>query len=786
MTAQKALSLEQYHEGFENYMFEQYWQPLDLIRIDMPDNGKYNATYFKEQGERVWKYHNGTAITVYEQPIFIRACPLEARHGVLESAPATSLKECINIVRRIGRTMLGANPHDPEGEPAPMEPKGCIIVQKYIEADASAVLNPGMHMHIAGGIDGITAGTTGTSVAIPMRATGWEESMYSLLNFNDKNRLQVEFVSKLTDKRDTPLDTMRNKQINHNTYITQLRGTSGNLPITPPPKGVTINGFIPSEGKCVSEAGVSNVVDDIYFLSKDVDEIAAMEAFMQRGWDKGTVVSHPTGTLSSHAAMECGKFQVPYIVAPVELGQVWTQAAVGWVTDEVGYEPVPYDPYDYIEAFMEGLSVGLYHWARQYGWLSTQFHQLLAPIHNPEETTFLAGAFVGWLVNGITATAIGEMRHSKAKRRNTTPDVYATLSAVYDGEWEMTGVVPHSSDTVEVVSIPYNRQHFYYNIEKKPMSLETLELSLTWLDKMYRNNWGSGYGGTNYANSCKLGLELVQSIQTLVSGINKDNFLDVVGKANAAEHAVHNNGYFFNKFMSKVAFDMGTAKGGWKSHYVTQAFNVFYAADAALSMRGVKIPKVQDSIEVLKYSLEHGHSYWRKNPIAVDDKAPKQIREAIDGLFKQGEGHVLHTGGGDLINYNDEKFVPCGHDDCSHCETWRSNLENIKIAKAKQELANVMGITLSDFIDTSFEIDMWLSNKPLLGQDDMTLKMCEKIHESGYEYGIVSLKQLETLFKSTTPEMESHAGVMKILTKYCHMNMDKMQSEIASMMDEEE
>ena len=81
---------------------------------------------------------------------------------------------------------------------------------------------------------------------------------------------------------------------------------------------------------------------------------------------------------------------------------------------------------------------------------------------------------------------------------------------------------------------------------------------------------------------------------------------------------------------------------------------------------------------------------------------------------------------------------------------------------------------------------MWLSNKPLLGQDDMTLKMCEKIHESGYEYGIVSLKQLETLFKSTTPEMESHAGVMKILTKYCHMNMDKMQSEIASMMDEEE
>ena len=271
----------------------------------------------------------------------------------------------------------------------------------------------------------------------------------------------------------------------------------------------------------------------------------------------------------------------------------------------------------------------------------------------------------------------------------------------------------------------------------------------------------------------------------LVKDINRENFLDVLGKANAAEHAVHNNGYFFNKFMSKLAFDMGT-QGAWNSSNVSEAFNVYYAADAALSKRRAKIPQLQDSVETLKYASKHGPTYWRKNPIAVDKKAPMELQVAIECILVDGKGILLHCGGGDFINSSNEKFVPCGHDECEMCKHWLQNLENIKMEQVKKELAHALGITNNQMIDTSFEVDMWLSDKTLLGQDDITLQLCEKIHESNYEYDIITLEQLKMLYDSTTPEMEGHTGVMKILTKYFNMNMDKLGDEFLNMMDKDE
>ena len=96
---------------------------------------------------------------------------------------------------------------------------------------------------------------------------------------------------------------------------------------------------------------------------------------------------------------------------------------------------------------------------------------------------------------------------------------------------------------------------------------------------------------------------------------------------------------------------------------------------------------------------------------------------------------------------------------------------------AKSALAHSLGVNPTDFVDTGIEYDMWESNTISSEINPWMLTAVDSIHESNYEYGVVSLEDLALLFKSTTPDMPIHKSVMKILTKYCHMNMDKMIEE---------
>jgi hypothetical protein len=94
-----------------------------------------------------------------DNPMFIRACPLQPRPGVLESSPAYCLDDAEEIVHRIVSTMLSKETVDsPMYEHGYVDPEGCIITQPFIDADASAVLYPNSHIVMGEGHDGITAG----------------------------------------------------------------------------------------------------------------------------------------------------------------------------------------------------------------------------------------------------------------------------------------------------------------------------------------------------------------------------------------------------------------------------------------------------------------------------------------------------------------------------------------------------------------------------------------------------------------------------------------------------
>ena len=102
-------------------------------------------------------------------PMFVRACPLSPRPGVLESSAVYNKDELRTTIKRIATTMLSIDTATvPMYEHGYIDPQGTIIVQPYIHATASAVVAPNNYIIMGRDNDGITAGKDGLRVAIPL------------------------------------------------------------------------------------------------------------------------------------------------------------------------------------------------------------------------------------------------------------------------------------------------------------------------------------------------------------------------------------------------------------------------------------------------------------------------------------------------------------------------------------------------------------------------------------------------------------------------------------------
>ena len=701
MTSQKAQALAKYTKAYEAGMMSGYWQPLSTMRFNLLTQESELADimssikskdklsgYLKSQlmntekiEEFVTSVTTSGSITmeinksggVLSQPVFVRACPLTPRPGVLESSPAFTVDELRETLSRIADKMLSVDTADTTAyEHGLIDPFGCIIVQRFIAADASAVVAPNSYIIMGDTHDGVTAGSATLKLALPHQSDWNTTNNLSTLNINPE-LIELEFISRISGIGDDVYErvTRHNRgssAINHESYLVQLRGSSGHTPLVTPPAGVTINGSIP-QGKVKVKA--VHIVHD----SGD-EELARLEELLRSDPPKGTVVSH-IGTGASHLshhAGQCRKYGVPYIVNEVEVGQQWQEVASGWVTTDKKFKPKPYNPFEFNDAFQSGLQVGLHRFARQHGWLSNHFHQFIgAPLIDPSNTAFFGGVFVGWLVNAGLSVSVGELRHSAGMRNEKhtymTPLV---VSSIYGDR------LREKHD----ISMSDNRKHYYMAIEDKPITLDSIIALLKWTSKQYYGGWSGGYGGAKYKKSVDNTLKLAQAIKRYFKEPTEQHMLDVIGEANMCENNIHNTGFFFNKFLSKTALDWGTNAGLIELN-PREFFRVYYAAFDAYQHRDADHDS-EDVTHIFKYVENISNDILKSTPIFLRSDLPQEMRDLEEKIVGHGRFH----GNGVHGIADQPQFIPCGSLHCVKCK-------DLQLAKFKRALPlyNVSSVT---------------------------------------------------------------------------------------------
>ena len=144
--SQKYEALQAYKTLRDNYDSSTEWPCLATCAVhlvptseDLPDD----TNTFVEQ--KVVELINMVKERFSESdcPLFVRACPLVPRPGVLESSRADSILDVEVIAHRIITTMMSPDTSDePMYEHGFIDPHGTVMVQPFINADASAVAAP--------------------------------------------------------------------------------------------------------------------------------------------------------------------------------------------------------------------------------------------------------------------------------------------------------------------------------------------------------------------------------------------------------------------------------------------------------------------------------------------------------------------------------------------------------------------------------------------------------------------------------------------------------------------
>jgi len=587
--------------------------------------------------------------------VFVRACPLTPRPGVLESTRATTFDEVLTIVNRITETMLGPDPDlaNPLYEHGLCDPDGCIMLMPYIDATASAVVAPYSYVTVGEGNAGVTSPHGGFQIVMGLSESNDTGTRKALEGLDiDPAKIELEFVHRVAGGDLNTAVHSSTKQSNNwgRTHIVQLRGAdAGHKDIRSPPHPFEISGFV--------QGGIITVKEVIALVTGSEEECARLEVSL-RGHDlDGLVITHADGSPLSHAAGQCSKWGVTYIVSDKpKVGDTWVEVD-GWGIDDPTIEPQPFNQYHWREFFDRGLAVGMSKFARQYGWLSNHFHQFIggAVMNSPRNTAFLAGVFAGYLPTAILSVSMGEMRYMGAIKKDTLPINTLTLMALNKGL---------ESDSF----ISQNRRHYYTLMEKQPMTIQSLLGQLQWLYKMYATGWeGSGYGGKDtYGDATRKAIDVVQHIIKYAADPSEDNFRLMFGIVNEAENIAHNNGFFLNKFISKRAFDIGTDPTLVSAFYPDDFFAVYGAASHAYQyFNGFDKVEKRDTTAITDYAMAAGanqYHHQKDMPVFLQKDHPFSefnVHKAIDHLHPSKSKY-----GGD----HESKFVPCGSEHCDKCK----------------------------------------------------------------------------------------------------------------------
>ena len=584
--------------------------------------------------------------------IFVRTCPLNPRHGVLESTRCVNHKNAIvKTIQHLQAVMLE---HDPEG---------CLIVQPYQPAVASCVLAPNMYVTFGEGHDGVTAGTNysdkGTSLTFPLSE---KERVFEYALKRMTDHTEHEYDINLHEIEMVFNDGESNRQWDDDylnsvkAILTQIRGCDEHIQIGTPPEGVSINGSIPSGDVVVTETVVMTGLEQVQWLEENITKELCPDGF---------VVVEPNGSLLSHINAHCRTHGIPYVITDeVCVGDTWTEVASGWViqNNDGDFVANPYNPWEYVSAFRDGVTYGNAHWNRKQSALSTFFHQWMGqPCNDPELSAFLGGVFCAWIVKATIGACVGEMRHARSQKKNYRVTIPLAINS-------FMGVEPMSDwDMNSGIGIPQNRRPYHRWMRDVIVDWEQASYLLTYMHDEYKTGWSSAYGGPKWGDGAEKGARVATLIHALMQA-SADELEDVgkelVEAVNALENAQHNNGGLLNKFGSDTMIHFTAGTLGYEEGQMRHALHSYMIAMDIVNDRVETNAQECNTLwEDVVGFFSKSPSYFRSNHVFKHTDAPEDVQTVIDKWNESsGLTHMFHGDSNHQYNKTGhESYIPTGH-----------------------------------------------------------------------------------------------------------------------------
>tara|TARA_R110002020_G_scaffold181654_2_gene376783 strand:- start:1736 stop:4132 length:2397 start_codon:yes stop_codon:yes gene_type:complete len=701
--SQKAKALFVHKQHYDAYNIPQDWRVPEMYVIHLDD---IDGDIQVDIGDDMWEdaVLRDLLKSIEHKlnyPVFVRSCPETPRHGVIESIRCDDIEEFEKNVRDLASKMED------------VDPNGCMIVMPFIKAVSSAVVAPSAMIQqctddspekwfngytiFGPEHDGVTAGH-GFQLGFPL-ITGKDKENVVLdsLKYDPKTH-EIEFIFDEINSgvRDSySLNGVLGDNFGWTRqFMTQIRHAPVHIPILPPPEGVDTYGMIPKGEVVAKEVWEATGLEEVAWLEENITKDKCPEGF---------VVQELGGSLLSHICAHCREQEIPYVVGKVNVDERWVEAAMGWVVlDPNGdFEPKPYNPLAYKDDFLKGVELGNKYWRKQQGWFATFFHQWIAMPHGkPQDVALLAGMFSSWLAKSVLGLGLAEMRHATSRKKNAGVEVFAAISAcIGEDVWEEVSNHNILSQT---------RGDYYVAMSKLEVNWDDAALMFDFLAKHFAKGWSKSYGGLAWGESMFRGAKLARALSAFVTESTDDNLKTLIGTVNSCENAEHNNGFLFNKWLSKRAFDVGTNGFSMRSDLscMSQTYdmarqfldNSFTPCNK--DRVGGKQP-VNDWKNILEYVMKKTPSYWRKSPLAINKNAPEILRETAKKLTDS----FRHPSKGSHNDPHGDDFITCGVDGCYTCQNYFDYQKDKEI----EEPITSEYEGLEDIIITKPKLEVWLA-----------------------------------------------------------------------------
>jgi len=210
-----------------------------------------------------------------------------------------------------------------------------------------------------------------------------------------------------------------------------------------------------------------------------------------------------------------------------------------------------------LDFYKIGLRDGDRFWTYNLAPLSQFFHNFISgPVNDPRLEAYLAGVYTSWIIKAALGVSMGEFRHGIGSSRANIP-----VQRVFAHILMQQSIAGESG-----VDNLFSRGEYYQRINYNELGYDMIHSIAEFYSDSYDpdvTEWRDGsFGGEKYYNSTYPTRDASYMILQMLQG-KEVKLQTLLNSVNQLENAVHNTGFFFNKFLGdKSAFDIGTGGHG--------------------------------------------------------------------------------------------------------------------------------------------------------------------------------------------------------------------------------